>query len=133
MHAELPLRPYLDIYHALSRLRMQRLLPSEAAAIYLALDAYCTDYDTILELLELAPMSEAGLFHVSLGLWHEDVKVREAIAALLNRVRNHAAGRLFFARLGGFVNVGWMRCWQEREAKTEEQDGDLLDGFGGGS
>lgn len=142
MLSEAPTRSYLDIYHALSRLRTQRLSASEAAGIYLALEAYCIDYDSILELLELAPMSEGGLFYVSLGLWHEEGKVREAVTLLLSRIRDHAAGRHFFARLGGWVNTGWMRCWQEREARLESQDeepefltmGDLaLNGFATGS
>ena len=142
MLSALPSRTYLDIYHVLSRLRTQRLSPPDAGAIYLALEAYCTDYDSILELLELAPMSDGGLFYVSLGLWHEDRRVREAVALLLSRIRDHAAGRHFFARLGGFVHVGWMRCWQEREVRLENVDhqadhvapGDMvLNGYARGS
>lgn len=128
-----PVTPYLDIYHALSRLRTLRLLPSEAGAIYMALNAYCIDYDSILELLERAPMSEAGLFYVSLGLWHEDRRAREAVAELLDRVRNHAAGKHFYARLGGWANMGLMRCMQEKEARQggqeEEQEISMMDGM----
>jgi len=114
-------KPYLDIYHCLSKLRTLRLLPSEAAAIYLALDSYCMDYESILELLELAPLTDAGLFYVSLGLWHESSRVREAVATLLDRVNNHMAGRHFFARLGGFANMGFVRSWHEREARLKGQ------------
>jgi len=110
-------KPYVDLYHSLSKLRTLRLTPTEAGAIYLALEASCTDYDTILELLELAPMSEAGLFYVSLGLWHEDWQVREAVTTLLDRVRNHPAGRVFFARLGGWTNIAFARGMQEKEAR----------------
>ncbi|KAJ9656911.1 hypothetical protein H2198_004664 [Neophaeococcomyces mojaviensis] len=106
-------RPYLDINHSLSRLRTLRLAPQEAARIYLALAQYCTSYNTILELLSHAPLSEAGLFHVSLGLWHEDRRVREATTKLLDQVRRHAAGRVWFARLGGFVNLGFARGLNE--------------------
>ena len=116
---EQPGRVRIDMYHVLSRLRTQQLSPAVAGQIYLALEAYCTDYDSILELLEQSPMSEGGLFYVSYGLWHEDQRVREAVAVVLARIRNHAAGRHFFARLGGFVNVGWMRCWQERDSRLE--------------
>lgn len=125
MLAAKPITPYLDIYHALSRLRTLRLLPSEAGSIYTALNAYCIDYDSILELLEMAPMSEAGLFYVSLGLWHEDRRVREAVADLLDRVRNHAAGKHFYARLGGWVSMGLMRCMQEKEARQAGQEDGL--------
>lgn len=128
-----PVTPYLDIYHALSRLRTLRLLPSEAGAIYIALNAYCIDYDSILELLERAPMSEAGLFYVSLGLWHEDRRAREAVAELLDRIKNHAAGKHFYARLGGWVNMGLIRCMQDREARQAGQEDDqemsMMDGM----
>ena len=112
-------KQYLDIHHSLSKLRTLRLTPNEAGAIYLALDAYCDDYDSILELLELTPMSEAGLFHVSLGLWHEDARVREAVTRLLDRIRNHAAGKVFFARLGGWATMGFSRGMQERETRSQ--------------
>lgn len=112
-------RPYLDISHTLSRLRTLRLTSAEAAPIYLTLAQYCISYSSILELLSHAPLSEAGLFHVSMGLWHENREVREATAALFERVRRHPAGRIWFARLGGFVNAGFNRCIGEREARKE--------------
>ena len=114
-----PAKPYLDIYHSLSKLRTLRLTPTEAGAIYLALEAYCIDYESILELLELTPVSEAGLFHVSLGLWHEDARVREAVTTLLDRIRSHPAGRVFFSRLGGWASAGFARGMQEKEARAK--------------
>lgn len=125
MLSERPTKPYLDIYHSLSKLRTLRLLPAEAGAIYLALENYCNDYDSILELLELTPMSEAGLFYISMGLWHEDLRVRESVTTLLDRLRNHPAGRIFFHRLGGWAHAGFARCLQERErGKSQLDDGD---------
>jgi hypothetical protein len=117
-------RARFDLYHALSRLRHLRLLPPEAGAIYLALSSYCVDYDSILELLELTPMSEAGLFYICLGLWHEDRRVREAVLDLLDRIRKHECGRHFYSRVGGFVSMGFMRCWREREARLEGEEGE---------
>ena len=122
-----PVKAYLDIYHSLSKLRTLRLTPTEAGAIYLALDAYCTDYDSILELLELTPMSEAGLFHLSLGLWHEDIRVRESVVNLLDRIRNHPAGRVFFRRLGGWANTGFTMCMQEKEVRAKAQGDEAED------
>ena len=113
-------RPYLDINHSLSRLQTLRLTPQEAAPIYLALSQYCTSYNTILELLSYAPLSEAGLFHVSLGLWHEDKRVREATTKLLERVRRHPAGRVWFSRLGGFVKFGFARTSNELKLKPQK-------------
>jgi hypothetical protein len=123
-----PTKPYVDLYHSLSKLRTLRLTPTEAGAIYLALEAACTDYDSILELLELAPMSEAGLFYVGLGLWHEDSRVRGAVVTLLDRIRKHPAGRIFFSRLGGWAHMGFHRCLQGKEAKGRErrQEPELL-------
>ncbi|EXJ88607.1 hypothetical protein A1O1_05537 [Capronia coronata CBS 617.96] len=130
MLAQPPARPYVDLYHSLSKLRTLRLSPTEAGAIYLALEAYCTDYGSILELLELAPMSEAGLFYVGLGLWHEDYRVREAVATLLDRIRKHPAGRVFFSRLGGWANMGFTKCLQEKEARRRGQRQDVGDMLG---
>lgn len=113
-----PTKPYLDVHHSLSKLRVLRLTPKEAGAIYLALEGYCTDYDSILELLELTPMSEAGLFYVALGLWHEDIRVREAVATLLERIRNHAAGKVFYKRLGGWALQGHSRALHEKESRA---------------
>jgi hypothetical protein len=80
------------------------------------------DYDSILELLELTPMSEAGLFHICLGLWQEDRQIREAVLDLLDRIRKHECGRHFYRRVGGFVSMGFMRCWREREARLEREE-----------
>ena len=115
-------QPRIDLYHALSRLRTLKLTPSEAGAIYSALSSYCTDSESILELLELTPISEAGLFYVSLGLWHEERRVREAVADLLDRIRKHECGKHFYNRVGGWVSMGFKRCWQEREARLEEEE-----------
>ena len=117
-------RPNIDVYHALCRLRILRLLPAEAGAIYLVLSSFCTDYDSILELLELTPMSEAGLFYITLGLFHEERIVREAVVMLLERIRNHECGRHFWNRVGGWANMGFQRAWQEREARLVDRDSD---------
>ncbi|KEF63811.1 uncharacterized protein A1O9_01789 [Exophiala aquamarina CBS 119918] len=130
MLARAPSKPYVDLYHSLSKLRTLRLTPTEAGAIYLALEAYCTDYDSILELLELTPVSEAGLFYVGLGLWHEDSRVRMAVATVLDRIRKHPAGRVFFSRLGGWANMGFTRSIQERENRLRGQQhevGEFMD------
>lgn len=130
MLARSPSKPYVDLYHSLSKLRTLRLTTTEAGAIYLALEGYCTDYDSILELLELTPVSEAGLFYIGLGLWHEDARVRMAVATVLDRIRKHPAGRVFFNRLGGWANMGFTRCIQERENRLRAQQhevGELMD------
>lgn len=127
MLSRAPTRPYVDLYHSLSKLRTLRLTPTEAGAIYLALEEYCADYGSILELLEMAPMSEAGLFYVGLGLWHEDARVRGAVVALLDRIRRHPAGRVFFSRLGGWAKMGFKRGLQETESRLRGQQREAED------
>ncbi|KAF4554256.1 MesA-like protein [Elsinoe fawcettii] len=50
-----------------------------------------------------------GLFHLALGLFHPKMEVREKIADLLGRIREHDAGRHFWNRLGGFERAAWER------------------------
>lgn len=123
-------KPFVDIYHSLSKLRTLRMTSAEAGAIYLALDTYCNDYQSILELLEMCPTSEAGLFYISLGLWHEDQRVREAVTNLLERIRTHPAGRIFFARLGGWAHLGFARGLQERDHRLQIQKEEAEDFMG---
>lgn len=119
--ARLP-RPNIDLHHALSRLRTLRLTTAEVGAIYLAISSYCTDYEAILQLLELTPMSEAGLFYVTLGLFHEERIVREAVAVLCERLRRHEVGRHFWRRVGGCITIAFQRAWKEREGRLEGRE-----------
>ncbi|KAG8627220.1 hypothetical protein KVT40_004703 [Elsinoe batatas] len=50
-----------------------------------------------------------GLFHLALGLFHPRLEVREKVADLLGRIREHDAGRHFWNRLGGFERAAWER------------------------
>ncbi|TKX27321.1 mesA-like protein [Elsinoe australis] len=50
-----------------------------------------------------------GLFHLALGLFHPKIEVREKMADLLGRIREHDAGRHFWNRLGGFERAAWER------------------------
>jgi hypothetical protein len=125
MLARAPSKSYVDLYHSLAKLRTLHLTPTEAGAIYLALENYCTDYESILELLELTPISDAGLFYIGLGLYHEDRRVRDSVTRLLERVRRHPAGRVFFERLGGWATMGFHRRVKEREQRrVREANGD---------
>ncbi len=130
MLAHEPARPYVDLYHSLAKLRTLHLTPTEAGAIYLALEGHCTDYESILELLEMAPISDAGLFYIGLGLWHEDRRVRDAVTTLLERVRKHPAGRVFFDRLGGWATMGFQRRVAEKEARGRERESQVDDFLG---
>ncbi|KAJ6003532.1 hypothetical protein N7522_006224 [Penicillium canescens] len=96
-----------DIHHHHDRLRALNLSHSEAASVYLALSHSVKDYAGICQLLCVAPENQAGLFYVSMGLFHPDQVVREATVDLLDRIAVHAAGRYFWTHIGRFgVNMG---------------------------
>ena len=70
-------------------------------------------YDEVCQLLTVTPESNAGLFYVSLGLFHPDPKVRAATVELLERVAGHVAGRHFWAHLGRFAKLAFARAKRE--------------------
>lgn len=116
-----PARPIQrpDIHHHHDRLRSLKLSHSEAAAIYLALSHSVKDYAGICQLLTVAPENQAGLFYVSMGLFHPDQVVREATADLLERISTHPAGRHFWSHLGRFAKLGYIRVKREQDAATQ--------------
>lgn len=61
-----------------------------------------------------------GLFTLALGVFHPRREVREAVADLLIRIREHEAGRLFWKGLGRFVRLGVERIEKERMAGIED-------------
>ncbi|KAH7078976.1 docking domain of Afi1 for Arf3 in vesicle trafficking-domain-containing protein [Paraphoma chrysanthemicola] len=66
-------------------------------------------YDTILQLLCVIPDSDAGLFYLSLGLFHPRQDVRMAVVRLLERIMDHPAGRLFWGSLARFAKLAFLR------------------------
>lgn len=70
-------------------------------------------YDTILQLLCVIPESNAGLFYLSLGLFHPRQDVRIATVKLLERIQEHPAGRYFWGNLGRFAKLAFFRVKRE--------------------
>jgi hypothetical protein len=70
-------------------------------------------YDTILQLLCVVPDNNAGLFYLSLGLFHPRQDVRLAVVKLLERVMEHPAGRLSWTSLGRFAKLAFFRVKRE--------------------
>jgi hypothetical protein len=133
----------LDFAHQHDKLRTLKLTHDASAAIYLALarcveeaggSTLNTDtdtesltlandperkpgpqlqYDTILQLLCVMPDSNAGLFYLSLGLFHPRLDVRMAVVKLLERIMDHPAGRLLWANLGRFAKLAFFRVKRE--------------------
>ncbi|KAL8656494.1 MAG: hypothetical protein Q9210_000209 [Variospora velana] len=103
----------IDLAHQHDRLRCLRLSHEDSAAIYLALAASIRTYDEICQLLTVTPENNAGLFYVSLGLFHSDPKVRLATVELLQRIMGHEAGRHFWAQLSRFSKLAFIRVKRE--------------------
>lgn len=105
----------LDLAHQHDRLRSLKLSHEDSGAIYLALAACVRTYDEVCQLLTVTPESNAGLFYVSLGIFHPDPRVRAATIELLDRVVGHEAGRHFWAHLSRFAKAAHTRA--KREAR----------------
>ncbi|OQN96130.1 hypothetical protein B0A48_18045 [Cryoendolithus antarcticus] len=111
----------LDLQHLHDKLAKLRLGPDVSANIYLAICAAVQTEQEINQLLATiasgswdarqgsAGMGQ-GLFYLALGLFHPRKGVREAVAGLLGRIREHEAGRHFWGALGRFAKVAWERA-----------------------
>ncbi|EMD89575.1 hypothetical protein COCC4DRAFT_125830 [Bipolaris maydis ATCC 48331] len=72
-------------------------------------------YDTVLQLLCVIP--DAGLFYLSLGLFHPRQDVRMAVVKLLERIMDHSAGRHYWGQLGRFAKLAFFRVKREEAQK----------------
>ncbi|KAL8827989.1 MAG: hypothetical protein Q9191_002858 [Dirinaria sp. TL-2023a] len=106
----------IDLAHQHDRLRSLKLSHDDSAAIYLALAASVHGYDDICQLLTVTPESNAGLFYLSLGLFHPERRVRQATVELLERISLHEAGRHFWVQLGRFAKLAFWRVKKEMVA-----------------
>lgn len=120
----------LDLAHHHDRLRSLKLSHEDSAAIYLALAASVKTYDEVCQLLCVTPESNAGLFYISLGLFHPDPKVRAATGELLERMIGHEAGRHFWAQLGRFAKLAFFRAKREGTRTFEPGDSPTENGLG---
>lgn len=120
----------LDLTHQHDRLRSLKLSHDESAAIYLALSASVKTYDEVCQLLCVVPESNAGLFYISLGLFHPHAKVRAATVDLLERMIRHEAGRHFWAQLGRFAKLAFFRAKREGVRGSESGDSPVENGAG---
>ncbi|KAL8943600.1 MAG: hypothetical protein Q9216_000965 [Gyalolechia sp. 2 TL-2023] len=113
----------IDLGHQHDRLRCMRLSHEDSAAIYLALSAAVKTYDEICQLLIVTPESNAGLFYISLGLFHPEPKVRMATVELLERIMGHEAGRHFWAQLSRFSKLAFIRVKRDVGGAAKMHDG----------
>ena len=73
----------LDLAHQHDRLRLLKLGHEDSGAIYVALSASVKTYNEICQLLYVTPESNAGLFYISLRLFHPNSRVRPSTVDLL--------------------------------------------------
>lgn len=109
----------IDLAYQHDRLRSQKMSHDASGAIYLALAASVQTYDEVCQLLTVMPESSGGLFHISLGLFHPDIRVRLATVELLDRMIEHEAGRHFWAHLGRFAKLAYDRSKKESQKRME--------------
>lgn len=108
----------LDMHHHHDRLRALKHSHADCGSIYLALSRVINDYSSICQLLSVTPESQAGLFYVSMGIFHPDPAVRDATVLLLDRIAAHEAGRHFWAQLSRFTKLAYFRA-----KRNENKDG----------
>ncbi|KAF5855093.1 hypothetical protein ETB97_010058 [Aspergillus alliaceus] len=115
-----PARPIMkpDLHHHHERLRTLKLSSPEAGAIYIAFSYAVKDYAGICQLLTVTPENRAGLFYLSMGLFHPDQTVREATVDLLERISQHPAGQHFWNQLNRFAKLAFFRVKRERDAQS---------------
>ncbi|KAI9727592.1 MAG: hypothetical protein M1834_008031 [Cirrosporium novae-zelandiae] len=109
----------VDLAHHHDRLRALKLSHVDSAAIYLAFNACVRTSEQINQLLCITPETHAGLFYISLGLFHPYEEVRKATMELLDRIMVHEAGRHFWAQLGRYQKLAYMRLRREMDKKAE--------------
>ncbi|EEP81865.1 MesA protein [Uncinocarpus reesii 1704] len=107
----------LDLHHHHDKLRYLKLSSGESGAIYLAFANAIQDYNSICQLISVTPESQAGLFYISLGLFHPDAVVRTATLGLLERIAGHEAGRHLWAQLSRFTKVAYFRMKRDRDGE----------------
>ncbi|KAL8817462.1 MAG: hypothetical protein Q9223_003704 [Gallowayella weberi] len=112
----------IDLAHHHDRLRCLKLSHEDSAAIYLAFAASARTYDEVCQLLTVTPESNAGLFYISLGLFHPEVQVRLATVELLERLMCHEAGRHFWAGLSRFSKLAFVRVKRELEGTAKPNE-----------
>jgi len=116
----LPIRK-LDLGHQLDRLRQLKLSHDDSGRIFLALKDAIRSYEEVCQLLTATPENHAGLFYLSLGLFHPDGAVRWGTVELLERIKEHEAGRHFWSQLGRFAKCAFVRI--KREGVVQMRDG----------
>lgn len=127
---------HLDLQHLHDQLAKLRLGHEQSAQIYLAICAAARNEQEISQLLSVVVNGvwenkvtatgsgqNSGLLYIGMGLFHPRLDVREEVAELLGRIREHEAGRHFWHALGRFIRIGWDRVMTLRVERLTADDG----------
>lgn len=79
-------------------------------------------------MLSVTPESHAGLFYIALGLFHKDREVRLMVVELLDRIREHEAGRHWWKALSRFEKLAFFRIKREAEGEANAMNNDGIAG-----
>ncbi|KAK4507620.1 hypothetical protein PRZ48_001355 [Zasmidium cellare] len=115
---------HLDLQHLHDKLAKLRLGHEQSANIYLALCASIRSDQEISQLLSVIANGvwenkagaghSTGLLYIGTAMFHPRLDVREEVAELLGRIKEHEAGRHFWSSLGRFVRIAWERVMTQR-------------------
>ena len=94
-------------------LRLPHLAASE---IFLTLNNTMMSYETINQVLVNIPEYQGGVFPIAVGLFHPYQKARFATVEILERLREHPAGRHFFNSMNRFQRLAFVRLKGEKDS-----------------
>lgn len=131
---------HLDLQHLHDKLAKLRLGQEQSANIYLAICGAVRSDEEISQLLSVVANGvwenkvtasgsgqSSGLLYIGTGLFHPRQDVREEVAELLGRIREHEAGRHFWQTLGRFVRIAWDRVMTQKVDRVEKTGGGYYD------
>lgn len=78
----------------------------------------------------MTPKSNAGLFHISLGLFSPQVRVRVATVELLERMIGYEVSRHVWAKLSQFAKLAFLRAKKEILKRDNTGDNAVENGTG---
>ncbi|KAF7197119.1 Protein mesA [Pseudocercospora fuligena] len=124
---------HLDLQHLHDKLAKLRLGHEQSANIYLAICAAVHTEQEISQLLSVVAIGvwenkattsgsgqNSGLLYIGMGLFHPRQDVREEVAELMGRIREHEAGRHFWSTMGRYIRVGFERVMNSRVDRIEK-------------
>ena len=82
-----------------------------------------TSYEATNQVLCCIPEYQGGVFPIAVGLFHPYQKVRFAAVEILERLRDHIAGRHFFNSMNRFQKLAFVRLKGERDTWAAGQQG----------